>query len=99
MYPITPHICFSILSENNAEDASNPTWPQKIDGVDKDKEVEIIIQIDGKLRSKVNIKSGFNKEDIMKIAVNDEKIKKYLANCDIAKEIYVPNKLINFVTK
>ena len=99
LYPITPHICFSILSENNAEDASNPTWPQKIDGVDKDEEVEIIIQIDGKLRSKVNIKSGFNKEDIMKIAVNDEKIKKYLADCDIAKEIYVPNKLINFVTK
>ena len=29
LYPITPHICFSILSENNAEDASNPTWPHK----------------------------------------------------------------------
>ena len=99
LYPITPHICFAILSEIKAEKARSPEWPEKIEGVDVDQEVQIIIQINGKLRSRVNAKSDLKEEEILKIALEDKKTKEYLAESDILKTIYIPNKLINFVIK
>ena len=99
LYPITPHICFTILSEIKAEKASNPEWPDKIEGVDVDQEVQIIVQINGKLRSRIYAKSDLNEEEVLKIALEDQKTKQYLAESDILKTIYVPNKLINFVIK
>ena len=99
LYPITPHICFTILSEIKAEKASNPEWPDKIEGVDVGQEVQIIVQINGKLRSRIYAKSDLNEEEVLKIALEDQKTKQYLAESDILKTIYIPNKLINFVIK
>ena len=99
LYPITPHICFTILSEIKDEKASNPKWPDKIEGVDVGQEIQIIVQINGKLRSRINAKSDLNEEEILKIALEDQKTKQYLAESDILKTIHVPNKLINFVIK
>ena len=99
LYPITPHICFTILSEIKSEKASNPEWPDKIEGVDVDQEVQIIVQINGKLRSRIYAKSDLNEEEVLKIALEDQKTKQYLAESDILKTIYIPNKLINFVIK
>ena len=99
LYPITPHICFSILSEIKAEKASNPEWPDKIEGVDVGQEVQIIVQINGKLRSRINTKCDLDEEEILKIALEDQKTREYLAESDILKTVYVPNKLINFVIK
>ena len=99
LYPITPHICFTILSEIKSEKVTNPEWPDKIEGVDVDQEVQIIVQINGKLRSRIYAKSDLNEEEVLKIALEDQKTKQYLAESDILKTIYVPNKLINFVIK
>ena len=99
LYPITPHICFAILSEMKTDKASNPEWPEKIEGIDADQEVQIIVQINGKLRSRINTKTDLKEEEILEIALEDEKTKEYLAEADILKTIYIPNKLINFVIK
>ena len=99
LYPITPHICFAILSEMKTGKASNPEWPEKIEGIDADQEVQIIVQINGKLRSRINTKTDLKEEEILEIALEDQKTKEYLAEADILKTIYIPNKLINFVIK
>ncbi len=99
LYPITPHICYAILSEIDPNEADNPPWPNKVEGIDADQEFQIIIQINGKLRSRVDIKSGLTKEDVMKIAKEDHKAREYLTKGEILKTIYIPNKLINFVIK
>ena len=99
LYPITPHICFAILSEMKTDKASNPEWPEKIEGIDADQEVQIIVQINGKLRSRINTKTDLKEEEILEIALEDQKTKEYLAEADILKTIYIPNKLINFVIK
>jgi leucyl-tRNA synthetase len=99
LYPITPHICFAIISEIKVDEASDPMWPEKIEGVDVGQEVQIIIQINGKLRSRINAKSDLKEEEILKIALEDHKTKEYLSGSDILKTIYIPNKLINFVIK
>ena len=97
LYPMTPHICYSILLDFNHEQALNPIWPDKIDGVKENQEIQIIIQINGKLRSRLKIKSGLSKEDILMYAKKDKKVREYICDSKIIKEIYVPNKLVNLV--
>ena len=99
LYPIAPHISYAILLEFNQEQALNPDWPTKYDGVQDNQEIQIIIQINGKLRSKLNIKQGLKKEDILMYAKNDKKVQEHIHDSEIIKEIYIPNKLINLVTK
>ena len=99
LYPITPHICFTILSELKADEANDPKWPEKITGIDDKKEVQIIVQINGKLRSRIIARSGLKEDEVLKIVEKDKKSKEYLADSSILKTIYIPDKLINFVTK
>ena len=99
LYPITPHICFAVLSELKSDEAHDPQWPERIEGVDDDKEVQIIIQINGKLRSKITAQSGLPEDEILKIIQRDQKSTEYIGNSTISKVIYVQDKLINFVIK
>ncbi len=99
LYPITPHICYTILSALEVEEAGNPQWPEKIDGIDDNKEVQIIVQINGKLRSKIIAPSGLQEDEILKIVQKDKKSREHLADSIILKTIYINDKLINFVIK
>jgi leucyl-tRNA synthetase len=99
MYPIAPHICYSVLSEFDDEDASNPTWPEKFNVSNYDEEIQIIIQINGKLRSRLNVKLGIGEEQVISLAEKDNKILELIKDKNVIKKIYVPNKLINFVIK
>jgi leucyl-tRNA synthetase len=99
LYPITPHICHAVLSEFNEDQALNPIWPEIFDTVDENQEVQIIIQINGKLRSRIDINTKLSKEEVIKIAKDDCKVQEYINDKEIVKLIYVPNKLINFVIK
>ena len=99
MFPITPHICYVVLSEFDNKYASNPKWPEKFDVIEDDAEIQIIIQINGKLRCKLSVKPGLNEEELINLAKEDNKVLEFLKNKDIIKTIYVSNKLINFVIK
>ncbi|MEO0142343.1 MAG: leucine--tRNA ligase, partial [candidate division WOR-3 bacterium] len=57
----------------------------------------IVVQINGKVRSHIVVEKGTEQERIKDLALNDEKIKKYLNNKEIKNVIYVPGKLMNFV--
>ena len=99
LYPITPHICSAILKEMDVKNYINPTWPEKKRDVVDDIDIQIIIQINGKLRSRININSNLDKDDIIKLVKEDEKTMAYIENKEIIKEIYVANKLVNLVIK
>ena len=99
MYPITPHICYTVLSAFDYKDAPNPKWPKKFDVIEDDVEIQIIIQINGKLRCRLNVNFGLSEQETIKIAKEDNKVIEFLKNKDIIKTIYVPNKLVNFVIK
>jgi len=99
MYPITPHICYTVLSAFNHKHASNPKWPEKFDVIEDDVQIQIIIQINGKLRSRLNVNNGISEQELIKITKEDHKVLEFLKNKDIIKTIYVPNRLINFVIK
>ncbi len=98
--PITPHICHYLYNELGNDGAIvNSAWPQ----VDKDAleqdEVQIIVQVNGKLRAKIMCSAGADNKTIEQLALDDENVAKFTADKNIVKVIVVPNKLVNIVIK
>ena len=75
------------MSAFDPDEALNPSWPSKIEGIAEAEEVQIIIQINGKLRGRINVQAGLGKEEVLKIAEEDQKINEYIADLSISKVI------------
>ena len=60
-------------------------------------QIEFVVQVNSKIRGKINLPADLNKEDYEKLALADENVQKYIENNQVKKVIYVPNKLINFI--
>lgn len=96
--PITPHITHH-LWQDLALGVSifDANWPQVDNAALQEQQHTIIIQVNGKLRAKMNIAAGATEEEITLAAKNNEQVEKYLTNKIINKTIIVPKKLINMV--
>jgi leucyl-tRNA synthetase len=96
--PITPHICHALWQKLGRENALiYASWPNFDESILKRKEIEIIIQINGKLRGKLNIDAESKQEDLEKMVMSNDKIIKFLDGKSVKKFIYVKGKLINVV--
>ena len=72
-------------------------WPTYDEEKTKENSVEIVIQVMGKVRSKLTIPVDMPKDEVLAAAKADAKIAELLDGKEIKKEIYVPGKLVNFV--
>ncbi|WP_375152556.1 leucine--tRNA ligase [Enterococcus mundtii] len=96
--PITPHIgeeLWAILG--NEQDLSYAPWPTYDEAALIEDEVEVVFQINGKVRAKASVARDLSKEELEKTAMDDESIKEQLEGKTIRKVIVVPNKLVNIV--
>lgn len=100
LYPFAPHIseelyqiigCQGVLSEQE--------WVSYDEALCIDSTVEIVVQINGKVRSRINIAVDEPKEAVLEKAKADAAIAGAIEGKNIVKEIYVPNKLVNIVAK
>ncbi|QDU30399.1 Leucine--tRNA ligase [Anatilimnocola aggregata] len=98
--PFAPHIAEELweLMGGQKTLAYEP-WPKFDEALTKDSEIEIPIQILGKLRGKVIVPAGSDQDTILAAAQADPKISELLAGKTIVKSIVVPGKLVNFVVK
>ena len=98
--PFAPHITQILWSTLNfGENILDATFPRiNHKALIKD-EVSLIIQINGKMRSKIDVLNNLSIQEVNSIALNNPIIKKFIADKTVKKIINVPNKLINFVTK
>ena len=96
--PITPHICqFLWWKLEEKTPLIDVNWPNFNENFLLQDSFKLVVQVNGKLRSTVDITSGLSQEEIEKIALDEPNITKYITGKDIKKIIYVPNKLINIV--
>jgi leucyl-tRNA synthetase len=96
--PMTPHIAeemWEILGHSNG--LWTVSWPAANAELAKDDDVEIPVQINGKLRSKLKVPTGIGQDEIVKLAKSDTAIAAHLDSKRIVKIVYVPNKLLNLV--
>ena len=96
--PITPHIAEEIWEKlGQSETISYAAWPMFDETKLVEEEVEIAVQIMGKVRSKINVAKDISKEDLEKAALEDETIQGWLEEKTVRKVIVVPGKLVNIV--
>ena len=97
MRPIIPHLTAECLNELNTKNQDN--WPKVNEEYILDNEINIVIQINGKKRSIINIEKNLDEKTIVTAVKEDANIKKFLENNIIIRTIYVKNKLINLILK
>ncbi|OOF32517.1 leucine--tRNA ligase [Salinivibrio proteolyticus] len=97
LYPITPHISFTLweaLGEQNIDDAQ---WPQADQDAMVEDEKLIIVQVNGKLRAKITVAADAEKDAVEAQAMADENVVRFTDGKTVRKVIYVPGKLVNIV--
>jgi leucyl-tRNA synthetase len=98
LYPITPHICEELWNElGNQRLMIFYTFPQPDPEALKEEEVEIAVQVNGKLRAVIKVPVDAQEDTVKSIALAQEKVAKALENKKLQKVVYVKNKLINLV--
>lgn len=98
--PMVPHVAeelWQILG--HGETLSYAQWPTYDESKLVDDEVEVAVQVAGKVRAKIIVAKDASKEEIEKVALADDKVQEYMAGKNLVKIIVIPGKLVNIVVK
>lgn len=96
--PIVPHICHTLWRELKPEtDLLDQPWPKADEKVLVKEEVEMVVQVNGKLRGRIQVAKEAEREIIEKTALDNAHIQKFVAGNKIKNIVVVPNRLINIV--
>lgn len=97
--PFAPHITEEMYEAHCEGILSEQSWPAYDESLCIDQTVEIVVQINGKVKTKLMIPVSSDKEAVLEMAEADPKIAEAIDGKTLIKKIYVPNKLVNFVAK
>ena len=98
--PFSPHISeelYTILG--NPENIASLAWPEWEESLVSSEIIILVVQFNGKRRGEIEIEKGLDKKDIFQKVITDNSFDKYFSEMEIIKEIYVENRLVNFVVK
>lgn len=96
--PFAPHLCEELWERLGHEQSIHlESWPSYDEALAKDDEIELVIQVNGKLRDTISVAADIDKDAALDLAKESEKVVKWLEGKEIRKEIFVPGKLVNLV--
>lgn len=99
--PFAPHVTEEVYEACKLGNGilAEAEWPEYDESKCVDESVEIVVQVNGKIKAKLNIPVDADKDAVLDLAKNDENVKKAIDRMKIIKEIVVPKKLVNLVVK
>ena len=99
--PFAPHVTEEVYEACKLGNGilAEAEWPEYDESKCVDESVEIVVQVNGKIKAKLNIPVDADKDAVLDLAKNDENVKKAIDVMKIIKEIVVPKKLVNLVVK
>lgn len=99
--PFAPHVTEEVYEACKLGNGilAEAEWPEYDESKCVDESVEIVVQVNGKIKAKLNIPVDADKDAVLELAKNDENVKKAIDGMKIIKEIVVPKKLVNLVVK
>ncbi len=98
--PFAPHIAQEMAVLLNFSDAlDEKRWPLHKEELTQTEEILIVLQVNGKVRQKIQVASGISDEDLKSLSLNDPRIQEWTQDKEIKKVIIVPKKLVNIVVK
>ena len=100
MNPFAPHVTEEVWQQQGFEDQiAHTTWPVWDEAKCVDKSVEIAVQVNGKVRARLTVAADIAAADAIAAAKADEAVAAAIAGKTIAKEIYIPGRLVNIAVK
>jgi leucyl-tRNA synthetase len=98
LYPFVPHICEELWERMGKESSLvDHPWPLWKEEMLLKEEVQVVVQINGKVRAQLTMPVGASKEEVLDAALRDPRVKKHLGDRPIKKAIHVPDKLLSLV--
>jgi leucyl-tRNA synthetase len=98
--PFAPHVAEDLWSASGGSGSIfRAPWPEHDPGLAAAREVEIVLQVNGRVRSRLLVPAGAGEEEIRARAIADERVREWTAGKTVAKTIVVPGKLVNFVVR
>jgi leucyl-tRNA synthetase len=98
--PLAPHLAEELWSLlGNAGTLAYEAWPEYDEAMTKSSEIEIPLQINGKLRAKITVPAECSKDELLELALADPRMQELTAEKQIVKQIVVPGRLVNLVVK
>ena len=96
--PFAPHLAEELWEKlGHKPSIVEHPWPEYDPALVVDKQVTVVIQVNGKLRSKLVVQADLPKDEIQEMALKDKKIQNWIAGKTVRKVIVVPNKIVNIV--
>ena len=96
--PVVPHICHALWQQLGHETTLiDQSWPQVDDSALELDLIEIVVQVNGKLRARLSVAADTGKDALEAAALTDENVQRFVAGKDVRKVIVVPGKLVNIV--
>jgi leucyl-tRNA synthetase len=99
--PFAPHLAEELWHEVLEQDdtISYAKWPEWDEELTKEDEIELAIQVNGKMRGNVTVAAGVGNDEAIAAAKQNENVQRFLDGKQIVKEIYVPGKIVNVVVR
>jgi leucyl-tRNA synthetase len=98
--PTTPHLAEELWQQTGHEySIHNQGWPKWDEGLAKDEEITLVVQVNGKLRDRIAVPASITEAEAKEKALASRKVKVHLEGKKIAKTIYVPGRLVNLVVR
>lgn len=98
--PMVPHITQTLWETLEQPGlVLNVTWPKVDESALVKDEIELMVQVNGKLRGKISVAKDLDKDAILALAKAEESVVKFIEGKELVKEILVPGRLVNFVVK
>ena len=98
--PVLPHMSEEIYEGLGGKDSVHKLqWPRYEEALAKTSTITLVVQINGKVKDKIEVDSESSKEELEKFALNSERIKELIKDKQVVKVIVVPSKLVNIVIK
>ena len=98
--PIMPHVTEELWERIGGEySVHTQAWPICDEALAADKEIEMVVQVNGRVRARLTVPADITKDDALAQAIADENVRRHTENKQIVKKIYVPGKLVNLVVR
>ncbi len=98
LFPFVPHIAEELWSRMGKEDQiGSQAWPRYREDLARDETVTVVVQVNGKLRDKIDVERDLDETTVKELAYALEKVQRHIEGKAVKKTIVVPNKLVNIV--
>jgi leucyl-tRNA synthetase len=100
LHPMAPHVTEELWERrDHVETLLDTTWPEYDEGARRGARVQLVVQVDGRRRDRVEVDAGATEKEARAAAFAGSRLKKHLAGREVATAVLVPGRLLNLVTR